>query len=368
MEEKSLEFFEKYEITVTGTARTRGAFRIDTERGPKLLMPYNGSENRAAFEQSLLLRLKEEGFLVDGYMANKEGTYVTKDEYEEPFLMKDWYYGEECNVRKPEQAVAAVRHLAALHNALTGVMLPADRRWSETSGEGVIASDNAAVAVADAEEASGSAAMAVPALPGAVQKSLPELFEKRNRELRRVRSFIREKKRKAYFETVYINTFPEFYEKAEAALARAKELGCIGALEAAVREGRVCHGTYTHHNLLVLHGGSIATVNFDKACLGVQIADFYLFFRKLMEKTDWNRELAEQLMSAYASKRSVEPEEWQVFYLLLSYPEKFWKITNSYHNGKKSWIPQKTTEKLLAVLEQERRKEKLLQEVVAEWC
>ena len=332
MEEKSLEFFENSEITVTGTARTRGAFRIDTERGSKLLLPYSGSEQRAMFEQGVLMKLRECGFYVDGYVANKEGAYVTKDEYEEPFLMKDWYYGEECNVRKPDQAILAVRHLAALHNALAGVAVSAEE------------------------------------LPGAVQKSLPELFEKRNRELRRVRSFIREKKRKAYFETVYINTFPEFYEKAEAALARAKELGCDEVLEAAVREGRVCHGTYTHHNLLVLHDGSFATVNFDKACLGVQITDFYLFFRKLMEKTGWDRRLAESLIEAYTSVRRVGKAEWQVFYLLLSYPEKFWKITNSYNNGKKSWIPQKTTEKLLAVKEQEKEKEALLRDVVAYCC
>lgn len=354
MEEKSLEFFEKYEITVTGTARTRGAFRIDTQRGPKLLLPYSGSEQRAVFEQSVLTKLSGKGFLVDGYVANREGTYVTKDEYEEPFLMKDWYYGDECNVKKSDQAIAAVRHLAALHNALTGVTLTADSTPAD--------------AVPDEAEALGSATMATLTLPGAVQKSLPELFEKRNRELRRVRSFIREKKRKAYFETVYINTFPEFYEKAEAALARAKELGCTDVLDAAVREGRICHGTYTHHNLLVLHDGSFATVNFDKACLGVQITDFYLFFRKLMEKTGWDRRLAESLIEAYTSVRKVDKAEWQVFYLLLSYPEKFWKITNSYNSGKKSWIPQKTTEKLLAVKEQEKEKEALLNEVVVKWC
>ncbi len=329
MEEKSLEFFEQYEITVTGNARTRGAFRIDTDRGPKLLMPYSGSEARAAFEQRILLRLKERGFAVDGYVENKEGTYVTKDEYGDCFLLKDWFFGEECNVKKPEQAVQAVRHLATVHNALTGM---------DTGPE---------------------------ELPGAVQKSLPDLFEKRNRELRRVRSFIREKKRKAYFETVYINTFPEFYEKAEQAFLRAKELGCEATLQAAMQTGCVCHGTYTHHNLLVLYDGTYATVNFDKACLGVQIADFYLFFRKLMEKTGWNRQLAEELMTAYAGERKVDKTEWQVFYLLLSYPEKFWKISNSYHNGKKSWIPQKTTEKLLAVKEQEKEKEALLADVLA---
>ena len=200
-------------------------------------------------------------------------------------------------------------------------------------------------------------------MPGAVQKSLPELFEKRNRELRRVRSFIREKKKKAYFETVYINTFSEFYEKAEAALSEATNRGCTETLSEAIKKGKVCHGAYTHHNLLLLQDGDFATVNFDKTCLGVQIADFYLFFRKLMEKTGWDRRLAESLMEAYSAVRKVDKAEWQVFYLLLSYPEKFWKISNSYHNGKKSWIPQKTTEKLLAVKEQEKEKEALLADV-----
>ena len=201
-----------------------------------------------------------------------------------------------------------------------------------------------------------------------MQKSLPELFEKRNRELRRVRTFIREKRRKAYFETVYLNIFPEFYEKAEAALEQAKRDGCAATLEAAKNAGNVCHGMYTHHNLLLLPEGSFATVNFDKACIGVQIADFYLFFRKLMEKTGWDRQLAEEMLSAYGEVRPVEKGEWQIFYLLLSYPEKFWKITNSYYNGKKSWIPQKTTEKLLAVKEQEREKQTLLERVVCRLC
>ncbi|MCH5272250.1 MAG: CotS family spore coat protein [Lachnospiraceae bacterium] len=332
MEEKSAEFFEKYEITVTGTVRTRGAYRIETERGPKLLMPYGGSENRAVFEQRVLGRLRECGFSVDGYVENKEGKYVTQDEYGESFLLKDWYYGEECNVKKTEQVIAAVQNLAGIHKNLSGIEVSAEE------------------------------------LPGAVQRSLPALFEKRNRELRRVRAFIREKRRKVYFETVYLNIFSEFYEKAEAALAEAKQKDCAATLEDAKNAGNICHGMYTHHNLLLLSDGSFATVNFDKACIGVQISDFYLFFRKLMEKTGWNRQLAEEMMEAYMAVRPVEKREWQIFYLLLSYPEKFWKITNSYHNGKKTWIPQKTTEKLLAVKEQEREKQALLEQIICRWC
>ena len=332
MDEKSAEFFENYNLTVLDTSKTRGAFRVETDLGTKLLLPYGGSENRAVFEQKLLERLTSSGFFVDNYVANKEGLFVTKDEFGDPFLMKDWYGGEECNVRKPEQARAAVEHLAGIHNCLSGFT------------------------ISEAE------------LPGVTQTGMYSLFEKRNRELRRVRTFIREKHRKGYFETVYINSFPEFYEKAERVTAQAKSEEIKALFAKACSEGRICHGAYTHHNLLANGPKTYATVNFDKACIGVQITDFYLFFRKLMEKTDWNRETAEELMEAYESVRRVEPAEWRYFCLLLSYPEKFWKITNSYYNGKKAWIPEKTTEKLLAVKEQERAREALLSEVIRRYC
>lgn len=323
VEEKGAEFFDNYNLTVLAMAKTRGAIRVETEFGTKLLLPYSGSENRAVFEQKLLERLTASGFFVDNYIANKEGMFVTKDEYGDSFLMKNWYNGEECNARKQEQAVAAVKNLAGLHNALTGFV---------TSEE---------------------------ALPGVTQTGLKEMFEKRTRELRRVRGFIRDKHRKGNFETVYINVFPRFYEKAEHALKQAEQEKFSGLLAKAGAEGRVCHGSYTHHNLLMTERGC-ATVNFEKACVGVQIADFYLFFRKLMEKTEWNQAIALELIEAYTSVREVSAEEWSYFFLLLSYPEKFWKITNNYYNGRKTWIPEKITEKLHSVCEQEKEKEAFL--------
>jgi len=264
---------------------------------------------------------------VDSYIRNKEGLFVTRDEFGDPFLLKEWYDGAECAPEKPEQARLAVRNLAGLHEVLSDVKEP----------EG--------------------------GLLGTVQTALPELFEKRNRELRRVRGFLREKHRRGYFENTYINVFGEFYEKAERALALAKEWDTEGTLKKACAKHRVCHGSYNHHNLLLLSEQKMATVNFERAEFGVQIADFYLFFRKLMEKTNWNRALAANLLETYADGRAVERAEWNVFYLLLLYPEKFWKVTNTYYNGKKTWIPEKTVEKLETVREQEAAKQALLADV-----
>lgn len=345
MEEKGTDFFEKYELTVTGSMRVRGAFRIDTETGPKLLLPYGGSEARAEFEQALLSTLREEGFFVDDYLRNKEGGLLTKDEYGDTYLLKNWYYGDECNLKRFDQVIEATRNLARLHNCMTDVKLPSINSENEKPEN-----DQCSL------------------LKSLCDKSLPELFEKRNRELRRVRSFLREKRRKTYFENLYINTFPVFFSKAEEVLSYAKSSESVPVLERCIREGRVCHGSYTHHNVLFLPDGAPAAVNFERACFGVPISDFYLFFRKLMEKSNWNLTYAEEVLLTYERIRTVEKKEWQILFLLLIYPEKFWKISNSYFNSKKSFFPQRTTEKLQTLLSQEREKQEVLEKVIKKYC
>ena len=53
-------------------------------------------------------------------------------------------------------------------------------------------------------------------------------------------------------------------------------------------------------------------------------------------------------------------EEREFLWIILSYPEKYWKLMNHYINGKKTWISDKNMEKLKAVKEQEQAKENFL--------
>ena len=75
----------------------------------------------------------------------------------------------------------------------------------------------------------------------------------------------------------------------------------------------VCHGDYSHHNVLLMRGRaaapafiyngtklpSMATVNFDKMQMNIQINDLYLFLRKVLEKNRWDGTLANALVTAY---------------------------------------------------------------------
>jgi hypothetical protein len=214
-----------------------------------------------------------------------------------------------------------------------------------------------------------------------------EVFDKRNRELKRVRSYIREKRKKNEFEMCYMNCYDAFYEQALEATRILGSSNYSELLTNAIENKHVCHGNYTYHNVIILKssrmGGesfkksdginavsaagirrmmstNMATTNFDKAYVGIQIMDLYHFMRKVLEKNDWDLDLGSMMLDTYTDIIPINGEELKLLYILLLYPEKFWKITNFYYNGKKSWVPQRNIQKLIGIQEQTERKNKFL--------
>ena len=65
-----------------------------------------------------------------------------------------------------------------------------------------------------------------------------------------------------------------------------------------------------------------------------------------MEKSDWDISLGETLINEYNKERRLTDNDIALMAILLSYPEKFWKLINGYFNSGKAWIPRKKLEKL----------------------
>jgi hypothetical protein len=107
----------------------------------------------------------------------------------------------------------------------------------------------------------------------------------------------------------------------------------------------------------------LATTNFEKSYIGLQIGDLYQFVRKVMEKNDWDILYGSNIIEAYDRVKPISKAELNVLYLLLLYPEKFWKITNFYYNGKKSWVSGRNTQKLNMIGEQNSKKEMFLRKL-----
>ena len=185
-----------------------------------------------------------------------------------------------------------------------------------------------------------------------MEESETEKLIRHSREMKRVYSYMRNKKQKNEFEIFAMDCFSQFYENG----IEAEEM--LAKLEMA--SGKVCHGDYNYHNVLFTSKG-IATTCFDKACRGEPLMDLYYFLRKEMEKNNWEASIGEAVLKGYEKQINLSERGNRFLYVMLRYPEKYWKLLNQYYNRKKSWLSARNMEKLIGVKEQTVRKEKFLQ-------
>lgn len=324
MKDYSLNVLEQYEIEVSGTRKVRGAILCDTNAGVLLLREAAVSDKKVPVLEALTTHLTHHGYpRVDSIFLNKEGEFITKAEDGTRYVLKRWFSGRECDVKKEQEVLESVKNLARLHKIMK---MPGEEVWEFAGND------------------------------------LREEFLRHNRELRKVRAFIRGRTAKGDFENAVLKHFDAMYEWAGTAGERLAESGYERLLQKSREEGAVTHGDYNYHNVLITPKG-MATTNFEHFTNDIQIEDFYYFMRKVMEKYEWNVELARAMLRTYQDIRPLSEEEQEYMAIRLSYPEKFWKLVNSYYHSNKAWIPGKNVEKLQTAIDQTEKKKRLLKSI-----
>lgn len=328
MDDRLDEVIKKYPVAVKFRHRIRGAVLLETDKGICMIKTYTASKKRLLFEEEIKKLLLNGGYTdVDYAIPNMDNELLTDDENGNKWLMKKWYNGEECDIKDIHKVLLASSNMAVLHKTMA------------------IGQDNTY------------------ALPVKTNKlDIKSLFLRHNREIKKVHSYIREKRQKNEMEICFLNSYNNFFEQGSQAEAFLKESGYERLFNDTIAEGRVMHGSYNYHNIM-LSGNRVITTNFEKADIGLQIIDLYDFIRKVMEKNSWNMNIGMQIIEAYKKERELEKEEEKVLYALLLYPEKYWKLVNFYYNGKKSWMSSKNFEKLCRICNQEKERLNFLKEV-----
>ena len=109
---------------------------------------------------------------------------------------------------------------------------------------------------------------------------------------------------------------------------------------------------YNYHNIL-FDRENVIMVNMLKINFAPQIQDLYDWLRKAMEKNNWDIHLGMKIIENYDKYRKLSDGEYKVLKIMMSYPEKFWKIINYYYNSNKAWYSEKNEDKLIQFLKQE---------------
>lgn len=331
--DRAVSVLENYEIEVLRTWKGRGAMLCESDKGLLILKEYTGPKDKIIFQDALLKSISKQGFpSVESILRTKEEELIVYDQDRTPYILKTYFEGRECNVRDTRECVQAVKTLARLHKA----------SFLETD-----------------------------MFPGAAWKSefrIDKEYEKHNRELKKVRKFLKEKSQKTNFEIFLLKHYDYFLDLA---LRASEEVGQYLREDGAGNRknaGIICHGDYQYHNILVTKGNEeerdgtgMAVINFEKCVRDNPVRDLYLFMRKLLEKGNWPIDLGNLLLEAYCKEREMTGEDYMQLYYRFRYPEKFWKIVNFYYNSGKAWIPGRNLEKLERLLEQETEKMRFLE-------
>ena len=318
MNDRAVALLEQYEIEVLHTRKGRGAILCDTGQGCLIFKEYTGKEEQLRLQERVLSHLEEQGnVFAERLLATKEGELSVTDRDGVRYILKTWWEGRECNIRDREECLEAMRLLARLHNDL------------EFTPE-----------------------VSIP-------RFLPSReYEKHNRELKRVRRFLKQRSQKTWFEIRLAAVMDPFLEEAGRLCEEWK------AIETAHDERKeekqcFCHGDYQYHNIL-RRDRDFFLVNFEKCQADGPVRDLYLLLRKLLEKAEWDSHWGKDLLTAYETIRPLDDFERQDLFYRMSYPEKLWKIVNFYYNSGKAWIPEKNQEKLDRLLEQEMARKNFL--------
>ena len=324
MNDRAVSLFDHYDIEVNRTWKGRGAILCESDKGLLILKEYNNPANKVFFQDMLLNHIKQAGFpLAEMILKTKENELLVYDQDRVPYIVKTYFEGRECNHKEPEECRQAISLLARFHTC------------SDLSGQEM--------------------SELMPAF------HMENEYEKHNKELKKVRRFLRGKSQKTAFEIYLIEHYDYFFD---IALQVTEEMRYdINNIEDDRREFPVvCHGDYQYHNIIQTSSG-MALVNFEKCIRDNPVRDLYLFMRKLLEKNNWSKSLGDTLLNIYDKERTLSDSDYMQLYYRFAYPEKFWKIVNFYYNSGKAWIPGRNLEKLTKLLEQEKEKLDFLEEV-----
>lgn len=317
---------ERYYIDLNSKRKIRGGFQCETEQGLLQLSNIQGSARKIPYVNHICKSLEENGRgFIDTILVDKSGGVVNADRENGDFVLKKWFMGRPCDIRRNSEIFESVRELANLHIQLQLVSkevlqmqkdLAYDARWDDF-----------------------------------INVDLVSRYEKHNMEFNKVRNYIRDKSCKGDFEFMYLGQFDSVYNQALKVTNELKESDYLSLYGDAIKNIQISHGDYNYHNVLFAGPNTIIT-NFTRFKIDLQVADLYNFLRKVMEKRGWDVYLGGDIISAYEDVRMLSDAECEYIRLRLSYPEKYWKVTNQYYNSNKAWLSNQIVGKLEREIEQ----------------
>ena len=302
MYNQSEAILQQYDLEIKQISRGRGTYICDTSEGMKLLAPFRGSKERAMFLREVLLRLQENGFTAEQITLTKEGEAAATDDMGMRYWLKDMINGAECSTSREQDMMRSVAQLARLHGALAGCVRE------------------------------------IPDFMQSDRNDPANVCRRHYRELIKVKNYVQRRRSRNEFERSFLAQYAHYMGDATEAIRilNEEELHPVRGL---------CHGDFNQHNVIRTPDG-FCIVHYENMSYATPVVDLANFMRKMLEKNRWDKNLGMHLLEQYDKVRTMSADEKRLLYVVLLFPEKFWKVSNHYSNSRKAWVSEREIEKL----------------------
>ena len=300
-----------FDIEINNIVPFKDNFIIYNSTGKMLLKKAVMSTERIDFIHKAKQHLSKNNFSsIDAFIVTKNNEpYIRLNN--NIYTLTNIIDGVEINFDKPIDVLKSSYLLANFHKSSRGFLLPDDSFKKDDLG------------------------------------NLPSLYKKRLCEIKRAKKLATKNRTK--FDYLLLNYIDYFYELGLHVIGKLEASNYLDLVNETRKEGSFCHHEFTHNNI-VIKDNTYFLINFDFCSYELKIYDLCNLIKRKLRKCDWDICEAEKIINFYRELVPLSHDELYIMKLMLMFPQKFWRVINTYYNSKKNLSDKIYKSKLTSVI------------------
>lgn len=288
---------DNFDIDINNISSFRDSYIIFTSVGKMILKRVNMSVDRINFIYNAQQHLIKNGFnCIDNFICTKTNeTYIKINN--NLYTLRVLIDGLEVNFEKSHDIMNSCFLLAKFHQSSRNFFLPDNCFKKDDLG------------------------------------TLPSIYKKRLAEIRRVKKIAAKNKTK--FDYLLLDYIDYFYGLGSDVISKLESSKYLDLVDMTRKEGSFCHHEFTHNNIITKND-EYFLINFDFCAYELKIYDLCNLIKRKLRKCNWDIAEAEKIINYYGSKVSLSSDELYIMELMIMFPQKFWRVINTYYNNKKN--------------------------------
>ena len=314
-----------YGLKLLGDTRIRTGRICRTDKGYKELRKLNCDEKRALFMHNAKEHLFKNGFgSISRFVVAMDGLPYYKTE-EAIYVLEDYQETDYIDLTDEENLIKSIRLMAKFHNA----------------SEGFLAEDGFYN-----------------------YGKMIEQFEKRNRELNRIKKWIDRQSSKSSVDLIVMSHMNYYKDRAEVSKHMTNKDVYNKLISNDKNKKCFCHNNFKSETIMVKDGGDLLLTGFEKCAYDCTVVDLAEFFRRYLKEPYAKIDMIYKMLEEYSKIRSISEYELQVLKGMIVFPKKFFKLCNQYYNKRRVFVSDAMLEKFQNCIEETKKNKDLLNTLV----